>query len=112
MPVLARSEARSRQPLAHALFFRASPSGWAPASLLELPQQPSLEGDVNCSDREFGRCPSTLVVRNERPPVVRTCTADSLICPTLIHVVIRGGSRNPKTPKTEFAIKIVTYLKL
>ena len=110
--VLTRSQARFRQRLAHAVFFRASPSELAPASSLELPQQPSLEEGVNCSDREFGGCPSTLVVRNERFPAVRTCTADCLICPALICVVIRGGSRNPKTSKTEFAIKIVKDLKL
>ena len=64
MPVLARSQARTRQPLAHAVSLRASPPGQASTSSSELPQQPSLEGNVSCSDRVFGGRPSTLAVGN------------------------------------------------
>ena len=76
MPVLARSKARVRQPLAHAASSRASSLGWASASSSELSQQPSLEGGVSRSDRAFGGCLSTLAVGSERPLAVHTCRAD------------------------------------
>lgn len=70
MSVLTRSQAKARKALAHTVFSRANPSKWAPALSSEFPQQTSLEGGVDCSDRAFECHPSTLVVGNEGPPAV------------------------------------------
>ena len=62
MPVLTRSQARTRSPLADATSSRPTPPppGWVSVSSSELPQQSSLERVIYCSDRAFGGRPSTL----------------------------------------------------
>ena len=85
MPVLTRSQARARQPLTHAVSSKAGAPGQASTSSSELPQQPSLEGSVSCSDRAFGGHPSTLAVGNESSLAVCTCRANYLTCPALIR---------------------------
>ena len=70
------SISKIRQPLAHAPSSRARPPAWISASLLEDPQQPSLEGGVNCSNRAFVGYLSTLVVGIERPQAVHTYKRD------------------------------------
>ena len=54
------SQARNMQPLTHATSSRTRPPGWTSASSAGLPEKPSLEEDVNFSDRASGGCPSTL----------------------------------------------------
>ena len=80
MPVLIRSQARSMHPLAHHHSPALAPLSWSQPS-----QQPSLKGDVNCSHRLFGGCPSTLALGHERYPAIHTCIGDCLTCPVLIH---------------------------
>ena len=53
MLVLRRSQARARQPLAHAASSRECPPVCASPSPSELPQQPALEGGVSRSDSAF-----------------------------------------------------------
>ena len=55
------------------------------SSSSELPQLPSLEGSVNCSDRAFEGCLSSLTVGNERSLAVHTYRAHCLTCPALIR---------------------------
>ena len=51
---ITRSQTRPRQPLARTVSSKANPSWWNTTSSSELPQQPTLEGGVSCSDRAFG----------------------------------------------------------
>ena len=92
MPVFPRSQASVGQSLAHAASSRATPSppGFLSASSSEIPQQPFLEGGVNCGDRAFGGRPSTLAVgkKNERPTAVRNYFFIIIIIITIIIINI------------------------
>ena len=85
MPVITRSQAKTRQPIVMHSPPGASHPGWTSALSSELPQQTSFEGGVNCNDKAFGGCPSTLAVGNERPLAVRTCRTDCLTRPVPVR---------------------------
>ena len=106
MPVITRNKARSRQPLAPVASPRASLPRRVSSSSSELPQKPSLQGGVNCSNRTSGSRPSTMAVGNMRPTASHNCRADCWTCPTLIF---KKDFTSTITGRTYYAIDINSH---
>ena len=85
MPVLLRSQARARHPLAYAASSRVSPPKCTSVLSSELGLHSSLQGGINCGDRAFGGCLYTLAVGNEGPLTVPICTPNFLNCLATIN---------------------------